>query len=120
MRQGKMTMKNVLPLATFLVGISVSTGLSQVLSQWTFESSLPNLTATAGQWITNLTAESGVAPGIASGLHAAAAAYSNPAGNGSAESFSVTAWAPGDFFQFVVATTGFQDISVSFDQTSSS
>lgn len=113
-------MKNQILLVALVAGLSVANVSAQILSQWTFEDSLPNGSPGAGVWITNLIAEAGIAPGVASGFHAGAAAYSNPAGNGSAESFSVNAWAPGDFFQFVLATTGFQNIGVSFDQTSSS
>lgn len=113
-------MKKQLSLISLVAGLSVSSISAQTLSQWTFESSLPNLAASAGEWITNLTAEAGIAPGVASGLHTAAATYSNPAGNGTADSFSANGWSSGDFFQFVLATTGYQDIGISFDQTSSS
>lgn len=112
-------MKNQLPLVALVAGLSVSSVSAQVLSQWTFETTQPSLTATAGQWITNLTAEAGLTPGVASGLHATAATYSNPAGNGSVESFSVNGWSSGDFFQFVLTTIGHVGITVSFDQAGS-
>jgi hypothetical protein len=82
------------------------------ISQWTFETSVP---ATAGDHL----AEGGVAPGWARGSHAGATTYSNPLGNGSAESFSSTVWAVGDYYEFQVSTIGFADISLSWDQTSS-
>jgi hypothetical protein len=112
-------MKNLFPLAALVAGLSVATVSAQTLSQWTFEDTVPNSTPGAGVWYTNLSAEAGIAPGVASGFHAGNATYSNPAGNGSAESFSVNTWAQGDLFQFVLATTGFQNIGVSFDHVSS-
>ncbi len=64
-------------------------------------------------------AESGT--GSAYGSHAATSAvYSSPAGNGSTHSFSANVWANGDYYRFVVPTTGIQNIIFSFDQISSS
>jgi len=83
----------------------------QVLAaKWTFETSVPT---TAGPHAP----EQGI--GAARGSHAGASTYSNPVGNGSAESFSSTNWAIGDFYEFQISTEGYQDISISFDQTSS-
>ncbi|MBX3375268.1 MAG: hypothetical protein KF817_15680 [Phycisphaeraceae bacterium] len=50
----------------------------------------------------------------------AAAVYTNPTGNGSAESFAKNRWSAGDFVQFSVPTSGFSGLSVSFDQTRTS
>lgn len=91
-------------------------GHAQIAS-WAFESSMPAGSPGAGAWITNIASE--VGSGTASGFHAGAATYSNPAGNGSANSFSANTWAVNDFFQFVVSTVGYTGIGVSFDQTSS-
>jgi len=56
-----------------------------------------------------------------SGYHAASAtAWSSPAGNGSTYSLSSNNWATGDYYQVSMATTGYSDISVSWDQTRSS
>ena len=58
--------------------------------------------------------------GIARGVHVASATdYSNPVGNGSADSFSSNTWAVGDFYEFQISTEGYEDISIAFDQTSS-
>jgi hypothetical protein len=58
--------------------------------------------------------------GSASGLHAASTTvYSSPGGNGSARSLSSNVWAVGDYYQFTVPTSGFQNIMISFDQTGS-
>jgi hypothetical protein len=89
----------------------------QTIAKFTFETSLPAGTPGAGVWLTNISAE--VGSGVASAWHAGAATYSNPAGNGSAESFSANTWAVGDLFQVAVNTTGNSKIGLSFDQTSS-
>ncbi len=106
---------------TWIVALSfcfAALGYGQTtIAQWTFETSIPAGTPGAGIWITNLAAEIG--SGTASGLHAGAATYSNPSGNGSVESFSSTVWAVGDLFQFVARTVGQTKIGVSFDHTSS-
>jgi hypothetical protein len=80
-----------------------------------FSSSATQGTAPFGPLI----AESGT--GSAYGSHAATnAVFSSPAGNGSAHSFSSNVWAPQDYYQFNVPTTGIQDIVVSYDQIGSS
>jgi hypothetical protein len=59
-------------------------------------------------------------PGTASGHHASGSTvWSNPAGNGSAESFSSNNWAIGDYFQFQTSSDGLEDIFIEFDQVSS-
>lgn len=83
---------------------------ADTLAQWTFETSVPT---TAGP----LAPEAG--SGSALGFHAGATAYSNPVGNGSAESFSSTNWLVGDYYQFSFSTVGFTGLAFSFDQTSS-
>lgn len=83
---------------------------ADLLAGWTFEVSIPT---TAGPHA----AESG--SGSASGFHAGATVYSNPAGNGSPESFSSTNWLVGDYYQFRTSTLGFHTITLTFDHTSS-
>lgn len=82
------------------------------IAQWTFETSVPT---TAGP----ISPEQG--SGSASASHAnGATAYSNPPGNGgSTESWSADKWAAGDYWQFQISSSGYQDISVSWDQVSS-
>jgi hypothetical protein len=81
------------------------------LPTWTFETSVPT---TAGPH----SAEIGT--GSALGFHTSGSTvYSNPAGNASTESFSSNFWAPNDYYQFQFASTGFQNISITWDQTSS-
>lgn len=90
----------------------VSTGAqAAIIATWTFESSIP---ATAGPFAPE------VGAGQALGFHASTSTiYSNPVGNGSAESFSSDRWAVGDYYQFSVSTTGFTGVQLSWDQTSS-
>lgn len=96
---------------------SAQIGTNAVITQWTFETTIPLLADSTT--MTNLPAEVGT--GIANGFHASAATdWSNPSGNGSLESLSVNTWAVGDYFQFRTATTGFSDIGVSWAQTGSS
>lgn len=104
-------------LILIIVGLT-SALRAATIAQWTFESSIPS-SGTNTQ-----TSLSGIAPevgsGSASGVHASAAAWSSPSGNGSAHSFSVNTWAVGDYFQFQVSTLGFSGIGLSYDQISSS
>jgi hypothetical protein len=116
-----MNLKRLLPcLAAILLASPLA--FADTIAKWTFETSQPGVVSGpaspgAGVWITNIVAETPT--GIASGLHAGAATYSSPAGNGSAKSFSSQTWAVGDFYQFVVRTVGFQNVTVSYDQISS-
>jgi hypothetical protein len=87
-----------------------------ILANWTFEVSVPT---TAGPHA----AEAGInaATSFATGFHVSTSVvYSNPVGNGSMESFSSNFWAVGDYYQFTTSTSGFQNISISWDQTRSS
>lgn len=105
--------------AAILTALTATSVKATDISLWTFETSLP--LATDSATLTGVTAEGGVSPGTASGVHASALTdYSNPAGNGSAESFSANNWAVGDYYQFQVSTIGFTGIGVSYDQISSS
>ena len=83
---------------------------ASVIANWTFETSIP---------ITSGPFNAEIGSGIATGSHAAASVYTTPVGNGSAHSFSSTAWATNDYYQFRVSTTGFTGITISWDQTSS-
>jgi hypothetical protein len=97
---------------------SLTTLRAQTIAQWTFETSLPAGGPGAGNWLTNVAPEIG--SGSAAGFHAGASIYTSPAGNGSSHSFSSTNWAIGDLYQFATSTVGFQNIGISYDQTSSS
>lgn len=123
----KKTSLFVTPLALALLGLTALSYTPQAFAQttlakWTFEVSQPGVVTLpaapgAGVWLTNIVAE--VGSGVASGKHASASTYSSPGGNGSARAYSSTAWSIGDMLQFATGTAGYQDIIVSFDQTSS-
>ena len=82
------------------------------LTTWTFETSAP---LTAGPFNPE------VGTGSASGSHTSGSVvYSSPAGNGSAKSFSSNYWSVGDYYQFSTSTLGWVNLSLSWDQTSSS
>jgi hypothetical protein len=88
----------------------------ETLALWTFEVSVPT---TEGPHV----AEEGIKKDNANalGFHVSAATvYSNPAGNGSVESFSSNNWAIDDYYEFSLNSTGYSDIKVSWDQTRSS
>lgn len=97
-------------------------------AQFTFESSFSGVTSlnSTGGTVASVTAasfgplvaESGT--GSAYGVHAASnTVYSVPAGNGSPHAFSSNNWAPNDYYQFSVPTSGIQNLLVTFDQSSS-
>jgi hypothetical protein len=81
------------------------------IANWTFEASIPT---TAGP----LAPESG--SGTGTSVHVTPNSFSNPSGNGSAESWNSDSWAIGDYYQFQVSTAGLTDIGFSWDQTRSS
>ena len=105
---------------TFVVGGLLTAALAasaqaETLANWTFETSVPS---TAGPFA----AEAGTFAGTsqASGLHASGATvYSNPVGNGSVESFSSNNWNTDDYYQFTTTTTGYQAITIAWQQTRS-
>ncbi len=103
-------------IAATLAALAVASVASgAVVANWTFETSIPT---TGGPHA----AEAGVnaASSFATGFHTSTATvYSNPAGNGSAESFSSNNWATGDYYQFTTSTVGYQNITIQWDQTGS-
>lgn len=103
-------------IAATLAALAVASVASgAVVANWTFETSLPTA---AGPYA----AEAGVnaASSFASGVHASGSAvYSNPVGNGSNESFSSNFWSVGDYYQYSTSTAGYNNITITFDQTSS-
>lgn len=101
-------------IAVLAIGASAQ---AVTLANWTFETSIPT---TAGPHA----AEAGVnaASSFASGFHAdQGAVYSNPVGNGSAESFSSNFWnTVGDYYQFTFSAAGYQNVTFAWDQARSS
>lgn len=106
-------MKKTLVFAVLLTAASLQ---AQTIAQWTFETSGTSIGGTSNT-ISGIAAEVGT--GTASSVHATAATWSSPAGNGSIESFSANNWSVGDYFQFQTSTVGFNGLRVSYDQTGS-
>jgi PEP-CTERM motif len=85
-------------------------------AKWTFETSAPSSGDSAT--ISGIVAEEGA--GTASGVHASADTdWSNPVGNGSAESFSSNNWAIGDYYEFQTNTLGVGGVQLSWSQSRS-
>lgn len=109
-------MKKILVLAamiaaTICIGPSWSNA-SVMIANWTFETSVPT---TGGPHA----AEAGFFAASSFASSNTGGTFSNPAGNGSAESFSSNGWNTGEYFQFTTSTTGFEDITIQWDQTGS-
>jgi hypothetical protein len=110
----------VISMRSFLaiaVAIAVGCGASSVtaatiLAGWTFETSLPT---NAGPYVP----EGGLFAATSQGSAGTGGTISNPVGNGSAESLSSTAWDAGDYYQFKTSSLGYENLTLSFDATSS-
>lgn len=97
--------------------LSLAGSHADTLAQWTFETS-PPADVTDSTTISGISADTGT--GTASGIHASALTdWSTPTGNGSANSLSANTWAIGDYYQFSIVTTGYEDIFLGWAQTSS-
>jgi hypothetical protein len=114
--------------ATFTILLADSSAFSQaVISRWNFEAVTTTNTGTdAIVSDGSAQADSGAltAGSQFTGHHASASTvWSNPAGNGSIKSVSSNNWTttgtPTDYYQFQFATTGYQNLSVTWDQTGS-
>ena len=113
-------MKTSLFAAVAVASCTLSASAS-IVASWSMPTAIP--AATTGSNYTYGAADAGdAAAGTSlSGFHAlAATTWSSPAGNGSTYSFSSNNWSVGDYYQIAVSTTGFSDISLSWDQTRSS
>ena len=105
----------VVSLAAGFPGLSIAT----TLADWTFETNRSRGFVGAGQWATNIAAEIG--SGTASAWHAASASKTDGPGNGSVYAFGFTnGWSVGDCYQFATRTTGYKNLSISFDETATS
>ncbi len=94
---------------------------AQTIAQWTFEDSYSYIQENSGPGTTLAGVSPEVGAGTASAQHGSSAtAWSAPAGNGSSHSLSANNWSEGDYYQFETSTLGFENITVSYDQTSSS
>ena len=105
-------MKRILTPAIALAALGLATAKGDILADWTFESSLPT---TSGPFSPESGLQTATAQASASGL----GTISSPAGDGSTHSFSANGWTVGGYFQFSLNTIGYNNIVVSFEQTSS-
>jgi hypothetical protein len=115
-------LRKLVILAAALSAISEAPLRADTIAAWTFETAA-STNHIIGAGLTSGTTQSGVladiGTGVADASHASSAAWSLPAGNGSGHAWSVNTWAAGDYFEFSVSTLGFQNIVLSYDQTSS-
>jgi hypothetical protein len=100
--------KNTILLGGILIASSFATQAATI-ADWTFETSKPTTLGIA------------YSPEVGSGSATAfgQSSLTDTAGNGSANSLSGAGWDVGDYWQFQVSTVGFQDLSISYDQTGS-
>lgn len=109
-------------LLAAVAGLAVSAAASaNVIAGWTMPTAIPS--GTTGTSYNYGAADQGDVTGgtMLSGFHTnAATTWSSPAGNGSPFSFSSNTWSVGDFYQVTLSTTGYNNISLSWDQTRSS
>lgn len=98
-------------VAAAVVGLMAMASQGAIITQWTFETSVPT---TAGPHAAE------VGTGNAIGFHTTATTYSNPSGNGSLESFSSNGWLTvGDYYQFETSSAGYAGLTLTWDQTRS-
>lgn len=105
-------MKSSLPVRLSLLGLFLGLSLAApaqvTLAKWTFETSVPTTGGPFSPEVGTGTATSNVG-----------GTFSNPAGNGSTESWSTNGWDVGDYYQFVVSGVGYSTFVVDWDQTGS-
>lgn len=89
-------------LALLAVGLTAITVDAAVITQWTFE----------GETLTPSTGTGTATLGTGS-------TSTFPAGWATTDSWSSNGWASGEYFQFQISTTGYEDITVSWEQTGS-
>jgi len=105
-------MKRFLTPAIALAALGLATAKGDILTDWTFETSQPT---TTGPFSPESGLQTATAQASASGL----GTISSPSGDGSSHSFSANGWTVGGYFQFSLNTIGYENILVSFEQTSS-
>ena len=114
----------VLPALGQDEAVTANAPTATVLAGWGFEGvTTTNTGTTPTVSVGSATADTGAQTAGSSftALHASSSTvWSNPAGNGSAKSLSSNNWGVGDYIQFLFNTTGYNGISITWDQTGSS
>ncbi len=116
-----MQIKTSFVLASAVAAVIASSASAGIIAAWTIETAVA--AGTVGSHFEYGMAESGeqTAGSMLLGHHSlATSVWSSPSGNGSARSLSSNGWSTGDYYQVAVSTTGYNDISISWDQTRSS
>ncbi|MSR44882.1 MAG: hypothetical protein EXS15_05955 [Phycisphaerales bacterium] len=91
-----------------------------IIASWSMATTVA--TGTAGTAYNYGAADGGEAAAgsmLSSSHTAAVTVYSSPSGNGSTYSFSSNNWTTGNYYQVSLSTTGYEGISISWDQTRS-
>ncbi|MSR69972.1 MAG: hypothetical protein EXS17_06475 [Phycisphaerales bacterium] len=110
----------VAAVAASALSLSAS-GAYAVIASWSMATAIA--AGTVGTSYNYGAADSGDAAAgsmLSSSHTAVVTAYSTPSGNGSTYSFSSNNWTAGNYYQVSVATTGYEGVSISWDQTRSS
>jgi hypothetical protein len=105
-----------------LITAGACAGRAAIIADWTFETSQPDIPSPGAADTGLYAAESGInaSSSFSSGHHAdASTVWSSPSGDGSSHSFSSTRWASEDYYQFTTSTLGYNNIVITFEQTSS-
>lgn len=103
-----------------VVAIMLAAGTAQAgtLVQWTFDGATNPPDEIDSAVAPTLTPSTGTGSGT--GLHASTASdWTTPAGNGTSDAFGVNNWSVSDYFQFTFSVDGFSNLTLDFDQTSS-
>jgi hypothetical protein len=110
--------ENMKKIATILCLLSAANlTKADVIADWGFQ------TAPAPSTSGNYAADSGTyaSSSFASGSHVSVSTvYSSPPGNGSANSYSANYWAVNDYWQLATSSSGYQNLTLKWDQGSSS
>lgn len=100
--------------------LSHAAAMATPIAVWTFETSPPS-SLTDDDYPSSISADIGSNLAKAGGHHSdTSTVWKAAVGNGSNNSFDASFWNTTDWFQFEVPTTGFEDISVSWDIARSS
>lgn len=114
------TIGGFLAIAAIALGCATSSvTAATIISSWSFETNTPaDLTNSATG--PSVASEGGVNAGTLQGVHASVNSdWTTPAGNGSANSYSVNEWSVGDYTQIATSSLGFNSLTLTFDATSS-
>ncbi len=108
-------------IASAMIATASAASANVVIAGWTIPTAVA--AATTGTNYSYGAADFGalVSGSMLSGTHSSAStAWSSPAGNGSTYALSSNGWNVGDYYQISLATTGYSDVRVYWDQTRSS